>query len=189
MIAGNKHGAGAPSHAAYYRSSNGTLFSTHNDYMTPRTAWESIVNLIPSHHKFIWESAYGDGQSGRDLAELLPDKTVIQRKIDYFEDPPPDYDIEITNIPFEKSKEWMTKAKERGKPFIIIMPTGKLITQYFRQLFSGEKIQIVIPRKRIHFKKLVNGVVPDGWKNACCFDCFYYCWKIGLPDDIVWLNN
>ena len=71
------------------------------------------------------------------------------------------------------------------------MPSSKINTQYFRKLFSTnkDKIQIIIPKKRIHFKKLVNGVVPTGWKNSCNFDTFYYCWKMNLPNDIIWLKD
>ena len=83
----------------------------------------------------------------------------------------------------------MPRLKELGKPFIIIMPSSKINTSYFRefQKDNPDPIQIIIPRKRIHFKKLVNGEPVEGWKNACNFDCFYYCWKIGLEQDITWL--
>ena len=49
-------------------------------------------------------------------------------------------------------------------------------------------LQIIIPRKRIHFIKHVEGKPVEGWKNACNFDCFYYCYKMKLPTDIVWLE-
>ena len=74
------------------------------------------------------------------------------------------------------------------KPFIIIMPSSKINTSYFRENFMNKGLQIIIPRKRIHFLKLVNGEAVKGWKNACNFDCFYYCYKIGLPKDIIWLE-
>jgi hypothetical protein len=71
----------------------------------------------------------------------------------------------------------------------MIMPSQKINTGYMRDFFNGDdKLQIIIPRKRIHFIKHINGVVPENWKNACAFDCFYYCWKIGLEKDITWLE-
>jgi hypothetical protein len=73
------------------------------------------------------------------------------------------------------------------KPFILIFPVSKINTSYMRE-WKDKNIQIIIPRKRIHFDKKVEGKTPDKWKNACNFDCFYYCYKIGLPTDIVWLN-
>jgi hypothetical protein len=53
-------------------------------------------------------------------------------------------------------------------------------TQYIRKLFKNDKLQIIIPKKRIQFNKLVNGVIPDNFSNRCNFDCFYYCWKMDV---------
>ena len=163
-----------------------TKLTKHDDYMTPRYAWENVKDFIPKD-KVIWEAFYGDGESGNILADLGFE--VIHEKIDFFENDKGD--IIVSNPPFSKSKEVLTRLKELGKPFMLIMPTPKINTQYFRRLFSDteDPIQIIIPRKRIHFKKLVDGKPVEGWKDACCFDCFYYCWKMKLPRDIVWLGD
>ena len=58
-------------------------------------------------------------------------------------------------------------------------------TQYFRDLFKGGSIQIVIPPKRIQFIKLPFN--KDN-KQACNFDCFYYCYKMNLERDITWIS-
>jgi len=34
---------------------------------------------------------------------------------------------------------------------------------------------------------IVGGAVVES-KNACNFDCFYYCYKIGLPSAMTWLE-
>tara|TARA_R110002110_G_scaffold59424_5_gene168123 strand:+ start:931 stop:1440 length:510 start_codon:yes stop_codon:yes gene_type:complete len=161
-------------------------FTIHDDYMTPKTAWESIKHLIPSD-KIIWESAYGDGNSGKYLNDL--DFNVIHKPIDYFNDEPDEWDIQITNPPFTMKKEWFKRAKEFGKPFIILSPSSMINTKYIRELFSNEKekLKILIPRQRIQFIKLVNGKIPEDFKPRCNFDCFYYCWKIDLQRDITWL--
>ena len=160
-------------------------FLKHDDYMTPKSAWENIQHIIPKD-KLIWEAFYGDGKSGDYLKEL--GFNVIHEQIDFFENDLGD--IIVSNPPFSLSDKVLTRLKELNKPFIIILPSSKINTQYFRRLFSesDDKIQIIIPRKRIHFEKLVNGEVPVGWKNACNFDCFYYCWKINLERDITWLE-
>jgi hypothetical protein len=63
-----------------------------------------------------------------------------------------------------------------------------LTTQYIRQLFSGEQIQVVIPpHRRIQFGKMADGSAM--WEGKCNFDCFYYCWKMNLPNDIIWLET
>ena len=161
-------------------------FTKHDSYMTPPCAWDNIKHLIPND-KIIWESAYGDGESGEYLKSL--GFQIFHKNIDYFKNEPADWDIQITNPPFSKKKEWFNRAKELNKPFIILAPASMICTQYIRKLFSEDKLQIIIPRKRIHFIKLINGVKPEGWKNQCNFDCFYYCWKMNLEKDIIWLQN
>lgn len=160
-------------------------FIKHDDYMTPDYAWENIKHLIPKD-KVIWEAFYGDGKSGECLEKL--GFKVIHEEIDFFENNLGD--IIVSNPPFSKSKDIFKRLKELNKPFIIICPASKICTSYVRELFKNiyDPLQIIIPRKRIHFKKLVNGVAPENLKSSCNFDCFYYCWKIGLKKDIVWLE-
>jgi len=160
-------------------------FKKHDDYMTPKSAWENIVDYIPKD-KVIWEAFYGDGKSGEYLTEL--GFNVIHEEKDFFNNDLGE--IIISNPPFSKKKEVLTRLKELNKPFIMIMPCSTLTTQYFRKLFAegDDRIQIIIPRKRIHFVKLINGKRPENWKNACNFDCFYFCYKMNLPTDMLWLK-
>lgn len=157
-------------------------FLKHDDYMTPKYAWENIKQYIPEN-KVIWEAFYGDGSSGEYLKELGFD--VIHEPVDFFENNLGE--IIVSNPPFSKVKEIMERLHYLDKPFIIILPSSKINTSYFRA-WKDKNIQIIIPRKRIHFNKLVNGEKPENWKNACNFDCFYYCYKINLPKDIIWLD-
>ena len=152
----------------------------YNDYMTPKYAWENIKEFIPQD-KVIWEAFYGDGKSGEYLTELGFD--VIHKEVDFFKNDLGD--IVVSNPPFSKSKEVITRLKELEKPFILILPSNKINTQYFR--IMKNEIQIIVPPKRIHFEKHINGEKPKNWKNACYFDCFYYCYKMNLPKDIVWV--
>jgi len=157
-------------------------FIKHDDYMTPKYAWENIKQFIPKD-KIIWEAFYGDGKSGDFLTELGYE--VIHEEVDFFENDLGD--IIVSNPPFSQSKEVMARMLILDKPFIMILPSSKINTSYFRA-WKDKGLQIIIPRKRIHFTKLVDGVVPDNWKNACNFDCFYYTYKMNLPKDIIWLD-
>lgn len=161
-------------------------FLKHDDYMTPKYAWENINQYIPKD-KIIWEAFMGDGASGKYLKELGC-KEVIHDYDDFFESDKGE--ILISNPPFSKCKDILPRLKELDKPFILIMPSSKICTSYMRIFKDNENhIQIIIPRKRIHFNKLVDGKIPNNWKNACNFDCFYYCYKMNLPRDIIWLDN
>lgn len=158
-------------------------FLKHDDYMTPKSAWENIKHLIPQD-KVIWEAFYGDGKSGEYLKELGFD--VIHEPIDFFENNVGD--IIVSNPPFSKSKEIMKRLKELNKPFIIILPASKICTSYIRENYKNDKLQIIIPRKRIHFLKHIDGKPVERWKSSCNFDCFYYCYKMGFDKDIIWLE-
>ena len=158
-------------------------FLKHDDYMTPKYAWDNIKQYIPKD-KVIWEAFYGDGESGKYLTELGFD--VIHEPVDFFDNDLGE--IIVSNPPFSKSKEIMNRLAELDKPFIILMPSSKINTSYMRNNFTNKGLQLIIPRKRIHFTKFVDGKPVEGWKNACNFDCFYYCYKIGLEKDIIWLE-
>tara|TARA_R110000824_G_scaffold89056_1_gene218617 strand:- start:1840 stop:2337 length:498 start_codon:yes stop_codon:yes gene_type:complete len=157
-------------------------FMKHDDYMSPKYAWENINMYIPKD-KIIWEAFYGDGKSGDFLKELGHE--VIHEEVDFFESDLGD--IIVSNPPFSQSKEVMARLLILDKPFILILPSSKINTSYFRS-WKDKGLQIIIPRKRIHFTKLVGGVIPDNYKSSCNFDCFYYCYKIGLSKDIIWLD-
>lgn len=160
-------------------------FELHDDYMTPKYAWDDIKEYIP-RDKVIWEAFYGDGKSGKYLEEL--GFNVIHQKVDFFKNNLGD--IIVSNPPFSKAKEVIERLVLLDKPFILILPSSKINTQYIRNIFIGldDKLQIIIPKKRIQFVKLVNGKVPENFRDSCNFDCFYYCYKLGLESDLMWLK-
>ena len=162
---------------------NITGFTNYDDWMTPSSVWTAIKQYIPPD-KLIWESFYGNGESGTYLESM--GFNVIHQDIDFF------YnnlgEIIISNPPFALKKEVFKRLKEINKPFIMICPCSMITTQYFKKLFEDEGIQIIIPNKRIQFLKLVDGEI-DTSKNQCNFDCFYYCYKMNLEKDIIFLKE
>ena len=151
------------------------LAQKEDNYFTPRQAWEDIKQYIPK--KTIWECFYGDGKSGSHLKDMGFD--VICENVDFFENDMGE--ILVSNPPFSLTKQVLTRLFQIDKPFIMIMPSSKINTQYFRE-WKDKGIQIIIPKKRIQFIK--HGVETQG---NCSFDCFYYCYKINLETDIIWL--
>ena len=105
-------------------------FIKHDDYMTPKYAWDWIKDFIPKD-KVIWEAFYGDGESGKNLSDL--GFNVIHEETDFFTNNLGD--VIVSNPPFCKKKAVMTRLKEIDKPFIIICPSSMLNTQYVRHLF------------------------------------------------------
>ena len=158
-------------------------FLKYDCYMTPKSAWENIKQYIPND-KTIWEPFYGDGKSGEYLREL--GFNVIHNDNDFFENN--EGDIVISNPPFSDYKRILQRLIELDKPFILILPASKINTQTVRKLFcnNDQRLQLIIPRKRIQFKKLhQDGSIEN--TNKCNFDTFFYCWKMNLEKDITWL--
>lgn len=143
-----------------------------DEYMSPMCVFKDILDLIP--RKIIWEPFPGDGTSTRHLRDLGFE--VVHGDF-YSED---HGDVVVTNPPFSQKKQVLTRLKELNKPFILLLPSWTLHTQYMRNLFYRE-IKIAIPRKRIEFLK--EGVV----QGRCNFECFYYLWKIPVEREITWL--
>jgi hypothetical protein len=159
--------------------SNST-FSKYDHWMTPRHAWEDIKEYIPN--KVIWEPFFGDGTSGLHLRDMGFE--VIHENIDFFEEDRGE--VVVTNPAFSKIPEILKRLKDLNRPFIMIMPSSKINTKYFQKLFTSD-IQLIVPPKRINFIKLVDGQVPQDYHSRCNFDCFYYCWNMGLPRDLIFL--
>jgi hypothetical protein len=153
-------------------------FLKHDDYMTPRYAWENIKQYIPKD-KVIWEPFYGDGTSGEILKDMGFD--VIHNKENFY-----DFnkgDIVLSNPPFSDKKNIILRLLELDKPFILLMPQATLNNNYIKIPFATKKLQLIVPRKRIHFIK--NGTEQT---NKCNFDCFYFCYKMNLENDIIFLE-
>ena len=63
-------------------------FLKHDDYMSPESAWENIVHLIPENTK-IWSPFYGDGKQKEHFNKLGFD--IIHKKKDFFTYEPKKY--------------------------------------------------------------------------------------------------
>jgi len=123
---------------------NNKSFLQYDSYMTPKNAWVDIQHLIPSD-KIIWEAFWGDGKSGLYLEEL--GFNVIHDEDDFFTNNKGN--LVVSNPPFTKVKEILTRLVELDKPFILILPSSKINTQYVRNIFKvqEDKLQIIIPKE------------------------------------------
>ena len=80
-----------------------------DQYMTPKSAWESIQHLIPRGRR-VWECFYGDGTSGQHLRDLGFD--VVHDQMDFFTEQPDAYDIIVSNPPYSKIKQVLKRLHE-----------------------------------------------------------------------------
>jgi hypothetical protein len=157
----------------------------HDDYMTPNYVWDTIKDYIPKD-KVIWEPFYGNGDSQNYLKKL--GFTVRCDYMNFFtseimlED-----NIVVSNPPFTQYVEIIELLVKNNKPFILILPISKLNTSTIRKNLKNQ-LQIIIPRKRIQFNYLENGIIQPTKTGRCSFDCAFFCFKIGLDKDIIFLE-
>ena len=151
-----------------------------DNYITNKYEWERIKDYIPTD-KIIWSPFYCDGKQKEYFKELGYD--IIHEDKDFFSYTP-EYDIIIDNPPFSKKNEILNKLNDLNKPFIIICPSMMLSYKYFQTNFKDKNIQLIIPYKRMNFKHL-----NSNKKNySPPFASFYYCYKMNLPKDIIFLE-
>jgi hypothetical protein len=156
-----------------------------NDYATPKSAWNSIIDYLPKN-KICYEPFYLDGGSGKILKDL--GINVIHKPIDFYENGEK-FDYILTNPPFQNCKKLFSHLEKLDKPFILLIPTLKLHTNYISDTFGDKNLQLIIPRRRIHYIKYENGKPVPDWKPLTPFDSIFYCYKMNLPKDIIFLKK
>jgi hypothetical protein len=152
-------------------------FKKDDEYMTPKSVWESIAHLLPKN-KVIWECFYGDGSSGKYLTELGFE--VIHEPLDFFEQTNFDYDLLVSNPPYSCKPKVFKRLAEIDKPFVMLVPVSTM-TKVFLKKYFQDRIQIIIPKSRIHFLKA--GVqTKSSW-----FDTIFIAFRMNLEKDITYL--
>ena len=143
-------------------------FQKDDEYMTPKSAWESVAHLIPKD-TIVYEAFYGDGRSGEFLREL--GFNVIHEPIDFFKNTNLG-DIVVSNPPFTKKKKVLETLLNVDKPFILLMPLATLSREYFRLLFIDKDFMVALPHKRIQFIK------QGQTTSKCNFECAFFCYGL-----------
>ena len=154
----------------------------HNDdqYNTTPEIWEMIAHLIPKD-KILFEAFLKDNWSSKS-AIILRDmgfNVVGNPTIDFFGELP-EYDIIVSNPPYSMKKKIFQRLAVLDKPFILILPIST-ITKQFVKVLERDKVQMIIPSKRMQFEKA--GVEL----SRCWFDTCFLCYKINLERDITFI--
>jgi hypothetical protein len=167
-------------------------FSTFDDYYTPKSAWEYIAHLIPKD-KIIWEAFCLNSKLSKSINNLkeLGFNVVGNTELDFFNsETRPKYDMIVSNPPFDKNIKIpiLKRLVADGKPFILIMNSMNIYSNYFNEIFADNKkyLQLIIPRGKIYFEKL-EGDITILRKNTS-FYCVYVCFKMNIPNEKLWIG-
>ena len=157
-------------------------FKVHDDYYTPKSAWEKINHLIPKD-KVIWEACMLNSHLSKSPEYLkeLGNKVIHDTSWDVLKE---DHgDIIITNPPFETKIKIaiLKRLVELDKPFIIIMNSMNTFANYFTEILDKRFIQIITHKGKINFDKMENNTLTKT-KN-CSFYCVYVAYKMNLKTE------
>ena len=146
-----------------------------DDYETTKETLELLLPYIKNFNK-IYDPFFCCGRVKKNWEEL--NKICYNEKLDAFDrEPPEDFDIIISNIPFSIKEKSMKLFFDLKKPFIILMPLSAIGSKWINKYFN--KLQFIIPHKRLHFMK--NGKMGVGsWFETC-----FFCYGLNLDKDII----
>lgn len=168
-------------------------YDTFDDYYTPKSAWEQIKHLIPND-KVVWEAFLLNSHKSKSKQYFteLGKNVIGNTEWDFFDKCKDlEYDLIVSNPPFDKTIKIpiLQKLVECDKPFILIMNSMNTFANYFNDTFKNhrEHLQIITPRGKIHFEKLMDNGETELKKN-CSFYCVYVCYKMNIPNDKLYLD-
>jgi len=146
-----------------------------DDYETTKEILELLIPYIKDYNK-IYDPFYCAGRVKKNWEEL--GKKCYNEKLDAFNrEPPQDFDITISNIPFSMKEKCMKLFFDLKKPFVILMPVSAIGSKWISKYF--DKLQYIIPHKRLNFMK--NGKMGAGaWFDTC-----FYCYGLNLEKNII----
>ena len=171
-------------------------FEVHNDYYTPEYAWTNIKHILEPYKKdyLLWEACMlgSDKSQSPEYLRKMGFNVRSDTKINCLNTSfLTDKYLIITNPPFETAikKKILAKFVELDRPFIIILNSTNIYSNYFRDIFKGneEHLQFIIPKGKIHFNKLLD----DGslvYKKNTSFYCIYVAYKMNIPQADLFLH-
>jgi len=131
---------------------------TTNSDQTWETPWQAVTPLVKyllkKNYKNVWEPACGGGKLAKTLQSygLNVMCTDIANGIDFFRyEPVFDYDVIVTNPPFNRRIDFLKRCYSIGKPFCLLMPT--IFTVEMGVLFRHYGVEMVVLTRRMKFIK------------------------------------
>jgi hypothetical protein len=138
---------------------------------TPMEAVTPVAKyLISKGYKDVWEPACGNGKLAKALQSfgLNVICTDINQGIDFLRfNPIFDYDVIVTNPPFNQRNQFLKRCYSIGKPFCLLMPT--IFTIEMGVLFRHYGIEMLVITRRLRF-------IKDGKKSTSApFSVAWFC--------------
>ena len=166
-------------------------FEIHDDYYTPKSAWEQIKDLIPND-KIVWEAFLLNSHRSKSMANLKElGKNVIGNTSWDFMETEPEFDLIVSNPPFDKEIKIpiLKRLVQLDKPFIIIMNSCNIYSNYFNDIFKNVRkhLQIIHPKGKIYFEKLMEDGTTELKKNTS-FYCVYVAYKMNIDNEKLFLD-
>ena len=156
-----------------------------NDMYTPPEALDYIADFLPID-KIFWEACYGLGHMAKELTKR-GFSVVGNSNIDCLFEEPKEWDIFITNPPFNGNKKFFKRAVELGKPFVFLCRLEHIGGVEALRLFKDLDIQIIIPEKRINYitPKMMKGEKVGGSP----FHSIWVTYGLNLPKQIIYQKS
>lgn len=150
---------------------------TKDEYFTPKLLVNPLLQYIKPNST-IW--CPFDKQNSEYVIELSKHFNVIHSHIDdgqdFFHYEPEHYDCIISNPPFSKKLQVLTRLYELKKPFAILLGLPILNYQEIGHFFLDKKLQLLIFDKKVSF---------DG--HTASFNSSYFCCDF-LPNDLMFYS-
>jgi hypothetical protein len=153
-----------------------------DNYTTPKYVFEMLLPYIDTS-MIIYDPFFYDGSSGEYLTELGY-KNVIHNNEDFYINwCKYKFDIIITNPPYSSKVKVFQELYKVNKPFCVLVPVSTITKLFIKKIFGKDidKLQLIIPNKRIHFLKNGNET------KRCWFDTLFLCYKLNLENDISFI--
>lgn len=153
-----------------------------NENYTPFYAVEPILKFIPKDKKVWcpfdeqWSAFYQSFSKGGWSVV----RSSLKDGQDFFTYKPDNFDIIVSNPPFNIKDQVLEKLYEIDKPFAMLLPLATLQGKSRYELFKNG-IQLLSFDSRIEFH---NKNKMDILTSGCCFASCYFC-KDLLPDNLV----
>ena len=147
------------------------IFSTHNDYYTPKYAWEQIQHFV-SKDKVVYEAfMLNSNEQSKKYLQELGYNVVGDKTIDFLTN-----DLRKDNLKYKCIK----KLLDIDKPFIILINSTNTFQKWYKELVQGKDIKFIFTSKKINYDKYEEGGIKkiEQKKNACSFNATYMTYKV-----------